>query len=1745
MKKKSCFSKFLFRDYIKIVSLFLMSFMASSSVFSQQTLRTYLIGNSVTDAINYNGLKALAESRGNTHIWARQMIPGSPLSWLWEHPADGFVEQPYGYPSNAFVNYDWDAISLQPFDRQVEGSGNDLEMFGNYINLSKTRSPNAQYYVYMRWPRMPNSRNSLAECTECTADAFTNTWSRTYTGGYDGTNETKDFFEDLLLAVRAANFTSKQPLIVPVGEVFNNLNTKMKNGQIAGYSSIWQVYSDGIHMTGIGSYIAAVTYFSTLYKADPRGLGVPSDFGTINSSLATAIQNAVWEVVSTYQYSGVSTGVAVTGVSASPTSLSLSPGQSGQITATVSPANATNKSVNWSSSNTSVATVNSTGQVSALAVGTATITATTSDGNRTATTTVTVSSASGGLNYQFYTGTWDLLPNFSTLTPSKTGTVANFDLTPRTQNDNFAFRFTGNIQIATAGAYTFYTTSDDGSKLYINGTQVVNNDGLHGMVEASGAITLTAGTHNIEVTVFERTGGEGLEVRYQGPGIAKQLIPNSAFSNSIAVTSVSLNRTSASTMVGKNFQLTATVSPANATNKVVSWTSSNTSVATVDNTGLVTGVAAGTANITATTADGNRTAVCAVTVFANSKPTAVLNASVTSGNAPLAVNFNANGSSDPNAGDFILGYEWNFGDGSAISNANAPSKTYTAAGSYTVTLRVMDNNNLYSDPVTRVINVTTGSTGGTSGVLASWDFTAKGGSTTVASTASSADVTGANASLGSGLTAISYLGNGLTATNQTSVTLAEALSGNEYLSFTVAPASGKTISINKFELRGISQGFNRTFTLFSSKNGFSAGNAIASFTNASEFSSTLASINISNHDNLTTSTEFRVYIYGRNNQYESVGTGNRNGASGTYDVAISGSSSNSSVITGSVVRETWTGISGNSVSLIPTSTAPNNTANLTSLEIPIDNADNYGTRIRGYIIPSTSGSYTFYVSGDDDVQLWLSTNSDPLNKAKIAEIIGWTNTREWNKYPSQTSTARTLTAGTQYYFEVLHKEGNGGDNLAVGWTGPGISTISVIGGSNISQFNGGTTPPPADTQAPSVPSGLSSASVAQTSFTLNWGASTDNVGVTGYEVFRNGTSIGTPSSNSFNVTGLSASTAYSMTVRARDAAGNWSAQSTPFSVTTSATPPPSGTPKLPIGMNINSTSYYTKGLIFTDVMCTASSMFTFYDNGPWNSEQINNIPRDVNGYPTQLPYNVGGQNQKVRFLINNYYSGRYVMLYDGVGQFNISGAQTTVINGKTYIDFTGQDGYIWIDINQSQLGNHIRNIRIIPQQYENGSPYPTFLSKFVDGLRPFHALRFMDWTATNNSPQKNWSDRCTKTYYSQCTDKGMSLDYAIELANLLNVGGWFCIPHLASDDYHRQMARFIRDNLNPNLKVYIEYSNEIWNWQFSQAGWIVNNAPGSVDSYVSTDLAALGAAGSNHPEKDAYMIARAFRLFKGEFTGANASRLVKIGAVQHGWVDNTRRVLEFLKNANQQCDWVSPGGYFNFGEGDHNNWLQRCTAVTPAEVVTAASNYYNTNEAVWTDETAAYANQYGVGYAVYEGGQHMQPYLQGEWCYNQAVWDAQIHPSMYDLYMKNFTKHIQPNVNCQLFMAFSYVGERQSRYGSWGHLESLDQVGSTNMRTIAPKYQALLDANAPKSGSRQGVNEGTSNTNYIDVFPNPTENGSVTISSNIDGEVVVVNAMGVVVFSGVTTNGTLNVNNLSSGLYIVKSKAGNAKMIVK
>ncbi len=124
----------------------------------------------------------------------------------------------------------------------------------------------------------------------------------------------------------------------------------------------------------------------------------------------------------------------------------------------------------------------------------------------------------GTFNYQVYDGTFDALPDFSSLTPIDTGTNDKISLAITTQTETFATVFTNQITVTTAANYIFQLTSDDGSRLYVNGALIVDNDGLHGTASKEGQIFLNPGSYDLRVEFFENSGDEVLFVAYKTAG---------------------------------------------------------------------------------------------------------------------------------------------------------------------------------------------------------------------------------------------------------------------------------------------------------------------------------------------------------------------------------------------------------------------------------------------------------------------------------------------------------------------------------------------------------------------------------------------------------------------------------------------------------------------------------------------------------------------------------------------------------------------------------------------------------------------------------------------------------------------------------------------------------------------------------------------------------------------------------------------------------------------------------------------------------------------------------------------------------------------------------------------------------------------------------------------------------------------------------------------------------------------------
>lgn len=142
---------------------------------------------------------------------------------------------------------------------------------------------------------------------------------------------------------------------------------------------------------------------------------------------------------------------------------------------------------------------------------------------------VNISSPSAGLEYSEYEGEWSALPDFDSLKAASSGISKGIDINSKKGAEKYGFVFNGFINVPADGIYTFYLSSDDGSKLFIDDKLLVDNDGLHGLGEKNKEVPLTKGFHPIKVLFFQRTGGDDLLVQWKGPGIEKRSVPASVF----------------------------------------------------------------------------------------------------------------------------------------------------------------------------------------------------------------------------------------------------------------------------------------------------------------------------------------------------------------------------------------------------------------------------------------------------------------------------------------------------------------------------------------------------------------------------------------------------------------------------------------------------------------------------------------------------------------------------------------------------------------------------------------------------------------------------------------------------------------------------------------------------------------------------------------------------------------------------------------------------------------------------------------------------------------------------------------------------------------------------------------------------------------------------------------------------------------------------------------------------------------
>jgi hypothetical protein len=242
---------------------------------------------------------------------------------------------------------------------------------------------------------------------------------------------------------------------------------------------------------------------------------------------------------------------------------------------------------------------------------------------------------------------------------------------------------------------------------------------------------------------------------------------------------------------------------------------------------------------------------------------------------------------------------------------------------------------------------------------------------------------------------------------------------------------------------------------------------------------------------------------------------------------------------------------------------------------------------------------------------------------------------------------------------------------------------------------------------------------------------------------------------------------------------------------------------------------------------------------------------------------------------------------------------------------------------------------------------------FLNKIKPFKTLRFMDWLSTNSQTSKLWTDRTlntTRTYGVNNTSIGNGVPYEdiVRLANTMGKDIWLNIPHLASTDYITQLGTFIYNNLRPDLRTYVEYSNEVWGTQF----------PGG--NYAQTQGLLSGLSTDPTQARFCYlgvMTNKISTIWKNIFISA-PQRLTVVVSTQSVNPTTTNRILT-CQNTSQYVDAVAIAPYFTGNLTNNNiNTLFNTTLPQNIQQINATLKQHLT-----------YTNQYNLKLLCYESGQ--------------------------------------------------------------------------------------------------------------------------------------------------------------------------------
>ena len=471
-----------------------------------------------------------------------------------------------------------------------------------------------------------------------------------------------------------------------------------------------------------------------------------------------------------------------------------------------------------------------------------------------------------------------------------------------------------------------------------------------------------------------------------------------------------------------------------------------------------------------------------------------------------------------------------------------------------------------------------------------------------------------------------------------------------------------------------------------------------------------------------------------------------------------------------------------------------------------------------------------------------------------------------------------------------------------------------------------------------------------------------------------------------------------------------------------------------LGANLEGISDWSRSFAFADVM-KQSREFGKPDK-PW--EKITDL--DANGWPTtdfgvilfvdlKGVKNTGGDyhfsfsskgNPSIKAVAS---SAEVTLLHQHNGNFD--GTLSVPVNaGELMLSFTNTNGGV----------KNLKIMRPLPAEGE-------FCKMFVDHVRRFGTLRFMDWGNTNGNKLTQWSQRSTPLTPSYSGGKGVSYESMIDLANLAKSDAWICVPAHADVNYIKSLAKLCKSRLSPSAKLYIENSNEVWNWGFEQAQFNLQQA--KAEGPNAKDLNWDGTTGEwTWPARRVAKRLMQIRGIFAEVYGSSFKTTVRpVLAAQIVWPENwMEQGLNYIeRNYGPPKDYIyaiAGAPYFNVES------IKDKKVATKEEILDALEKSVDTMD-TWAKGNwyRAVIKKYNLKFLAYEAG----PDTFGPNSI-EAKRDAQFDPRMKSIMLKYYRKWREIGGGLMNYFVAGATNY-DSQYGTWGLTNDLTKV--------TPKIQAI------------------------------------------------------------------------------------------